>query len=242
MLLEAVHSVLGQSCPPTEVIIVDNGTVAADVEGLPKEVLYFRIAPRVGASIARNFGAAFSKGRFIAFLDDDDVWSSNFISDCLERLAQENAKCVYSSIFQMGPETPICLAQPSSENFTVKGLLRRNVGASGQNFVICKDLFWTVGGFDKDLVVSEDRDLGIRVILSGAKIRFSTKAKVFMRPSDGRERLTSHHPRRFALLWKYKSYLGLKDVLILSVVFSASQIKRQLAKVVLRYPFGATKF
>ena len=75
-LAEAVTSVLDQTYPPHEVIVIDDGSTDGSKEvakrfGVPVKY-YFQ--ERSGAAAARNHGVELSEGDFIAFLDADDIW------------------------------------------------------------------------------------------------------------------------------------------------------------------------
>lgn len=76
MLPEAIDSALGQSAPPLEVIVVDDGSEDATPElcgryGPP--VRYIR-QENAGVSAARNHGVREARGSVVAFLDSDDAW------------------------------------------------------------------------------------------------------------------------------------------------------------------------
>lgn len=72
----AMRSVLDQSPPPSEVIVVDD----ASADGTPEHVrctypqVHVVANVRTGLAAARNTGVAAARGRWIAFMDDDDVW------------------------------------------------------------------------------------------------------------------------------------------------------------------------
>lgn len=78
-LAEAIESVLAQSRPCDQVIVVDNGSsdgsaaIAAGY-GPPVEVV---AEPRPGVGTARNAAVAAARGDFITFLDADDLWEPN---------------------------------------------------------------------------------------------------------------------------------------------------------------------
>ena len=80
VVADAVESVLAQDHAPTRVIVVDDGSrddSAAVIRDLAARhpTVKAAILPRnVGASQARNTGAALSGADWIAFLDSDDVW------------------------------------------------------------------------------------------------------------------------------------------------------------------------
>lgn len=89
-LARAVKSVLEQSRPIDEIIIVDNGSEPpVDPERFRRlhgSLLVVRNDVAVGAAAARNTGVAHATGEFVAFLDDDDTWTRNkleFVEDCL---------------------------------------------------------------------------------------------------------------------------------------------------------------
>jgi len=75
-IAETIESVLGQTPPPGEVLIVDDGSTdgTADViHGFGSRVQYQR-QPNQGPGAARNLGIQTAAGDMLAFLDADDVW------------------------------------------------------------------------------------------------------------------------------------------------------------------------
>ncbi|MFN3301364.1 MAG: glycosyltransferase family 2 protein, partial [Sediminibacterium sp.] len=90
----AISSVLAQTYPPLEIIVVDDGST----DNGPERVLKFN-DPRIilirqenrGPGAARNTGLARAKGKYIAFLDADDEWLPNFLKTGLLMLEDEKA-------------------------------------------------------------------------------------------------------------------------------------------------------
>lgn len=97
-LREALDSVFAQTLPPTEVIVIDDGStdrsaeVAARFEG---RISYVH-QPNAGPAAARNRGIELAREGFIAFLDADDVWHH-------EKLARQAAR------FAARPELEACI-------------------------------------------------------------------------------------------------------------------------------------
>ena len=75
-LAEAIESVLSQTYPPHEVIVVDDGSTdgSKDVAKRFGVSVKYYFQERSGAAAARNRGADLAEGDFIAFLDADDIW------------------------------------------------------------------------------------------------------------------------------------------------------------------------
>lgn len=75
-IVEAIESVLQQSASPVEVIVVDDGCTDGTSEilaGYEGKIVCIRQENR-GIGAARNAGIRRSRGDYLAFLDDDDVW------------------------------------------------------------------------------------------------------------------------------------------------------------------------
>src|ERR1022692_2070993 len=73
---EAIDSILAQSRPVDEIIVVDDGSTDNTVESLKKYGAAIRCVRHQnnGPSAARNRGVKESKCDFVAFLDSDDLW------------------------------------------------------------------------------------------------------------------------------------------------------------------------
>lgn len=74
---EAIRSTVDQSWPATEIIVVDDGSTdrTAAVAREFAEIRYVFTA-QGGAGAARNRGVAIARGDYLAFLDADDLWTS----------------------------------------------------------------------------------------------------------------------------------------------------------------------
>jgi glycosyltransferase involved in cell wall biosynthesis len=88
-LAEAIESVLAQSRPCDQVIVVDNGSSdgsAAVAAGYGPAVAVVA-EPRPGIGAARNAAVAAARGDFLAFLDADDLWQPDKIERQLKAFA-----------------------------------------------------------------------------------------------------------------------------------------------------------
>ena len=203
LVSDAIASVLAQTLAPREILVVDNGTVAVKQRAWWEGVRLHRIAPRVGVSRARNFGAAMATGDCVAFLDDDDWWEPDFLLAARTAMASEGVRCVYGRkvLAQDGRLAPYRLASP--DELSISTLLRRNPGTGGMNLLIERRLYLEIGGFDDRLQLSEDRALALEILLKGERIAVAPVAVAIVR-HHGSARLRQRHTRKIPFVWKYR--------------------------------------
>lgn len=90
-IADAVASVRSQTTPPSEIVIVDDGSTdetPAIVDGLGADIRYDR-QTNLGEGSARNRGIELVRGDVVAFLDADDAWPSHRLQTLLQALADD---------------------------------------------------------------------------------------------------------------------------------------------------------
>ncbi len=90
LLRETLISVVNQSHANLEIFVISDG-INYQNESIVKElrddrILYFDQENSGGPSLSRNIGIALSKGEYIAFCDDDDIWLPNKIKEQIKSL------------------------------------------------------------------------------------------------------------------------------------------------------------
>ncbi len=77
LLRRTLRSILAQHMVDLEVVVIDDGSTddTGDVAATDPRVLVIRNRESAGVSAARNRGIAAARGEWIAFCDDDDLWS-----------------------------------------------------------------------------------------------------------------------------------------------------------------------
>jgi len=108
LVKDAVCSVLAQTEPDLEVIVVDDGSTDDTrevVEDLQDGRVNYFYKVNGGPASARNYGLSRAKGDYIAFLDHDDLWPENYLEVMLSRLANNSEfRAAYSPITVIYPD------------------------------------------------------------------------------------------------------------------------------------------
>lgn len=169
-LKRAINSVLNQTMPDYEIIIVDDGSTD-DTERVvrkyaDKRIRYVKHRQRKGGSAARNTGILAARGSLIAFLDDDDEWLPRKLELQVKRF-EENIKlgAVYTGYFIRygGTNGPIRKIVPKKRGNIYKALLIRNVVGTASTVMVRAECFFEVGMFDDSLPSSQDADMWRRL-------------------------------------------------------------------------------
>lgn len=184
LLLEALSSVCKQSVLPFEIILINNGENKLSLPNdLLSRVTVYDIVPHAGVSQARNFGAVSAKGDYLAFLDDDDLWSEDYLLNVKNALSDESL-CVVSRL-DILHDGNISRHKNALGKLTLKKLLVSNPGVTGSNIVISRKLFFDIGGFDSQLSISEDKSLIIEIIRRNIPIKVLPDNQAILREHRG---------------------------------------------------------
>lgn len=206
-LLDAIRSVESQTYHPSEIIVVDNGNQPVDPQDLPEGVKLHYLAPRVGASRARNHGVALASSPYVAFLDDDDYWSKRFLERAFSVLRENGADCVYGRKDADRDGIVSHYKTMRESDISIPALLKGNPGTGGMNLLVSTEMYKRIGGFDENLQVSEDRSFALEILKCGGRIAVAPDAIAVMRVHAG-ERLRRSPLARLSFVWKYRDLIG----------------------------------
>jgi glycosyltransferase involved in cell wall biosynthesis len=162
-LREALASALAQTCPPDELIVVDDGSNDGSAE--IAEALGLRVVrePHRGVAPTRNSALAHARGDLVAWLDADDRWTPDKLA---VQVAYMNAHPEVGMTFThqrlvMEPG----VARPYWVRPEMLGGSSPVVGTC--SMVVRRHLFDEVGGFDPTKTPSDDTDWVFRATQRG---------------------------------------------------------------------------
>jgi glycosyltransferase involved in cell wall biosynthesis len=167
----ALASALRQREVDLEVIVVDDGsgesTASASVRADVGVRLYRQ--ERKGVSAARNRGISEARGEWIAFLDDDDLWAPDKLTQQLDAAIGAGRSWAYGGEVSIDEDLRVVVGGPPPTPEDVMATLPRYnpLPAGASNVIVRADVLAEVGGFDPLLRRTEDWDMWIRLARVG---------------------------------------------------------------------------
>ena len=131
-ILETYESIKNQTFSDWEWIVVEDHSPDNSYEILKKlafndnRIVLLQTPQNSGTSIARNTGTDHARGKYIAFLDADDLWKPNKLEVQLEFMKERNVSLCYSNYDVLFPDGTTKLFCPKNTSANYKTLLKRN--------------------------------------------------------------------------------------------------------------------
>jgi glycosyltransferase involved in cell wall biosynthesis len=170
LLSLSLSGALRQEDVDHEVIVVDDGSTDETPErlaGLKESRLrVVRHDRSRGVSAARNRGIAEARGEWVAFLDDDDLWSPRKLRTQLDAARSHDASFVYAAGVVLDERREVIAAEPAPDPAELPRLLvAHNVVPGGCSSTMARtELVRRLGGFDERLSMFADWDLWLKLI------------------------------------------------------------------------------
>jgi len=161
---EAIESVINQSYPHIEIIVVDDGSTDSteQVAKAYPSIHYVR-QNNCGLSRSRNVGLSYSKGTYVIFLDADDCLFPDAIDIGLKALASRNDCALTFGLFAKIGVSQGLQQLSRDTSYGYKDLLQRNVIGNPGSVLYHRKVFTEIGVFDESNSSSADYDLYLRV-------------------------------------------------------------------------------
>lgn len=154
-LSETIESVKNQTYQNWEMILVDDcskdnsADIIKEFQNTDDRIKYIRLEKNSGASVSRNTGITNAKGRFIAFVDSDDIWNPDKLEKQVSYMLENKVGFTFTSYRYMKENgEPTNKVAKAPQKIDYNGLLKNTIiGCS--TVVIDRDI---VGSFEMPLV------------------------------------------------------------------------------------------
>ena len=202
MVCDCIDSVLAQEGGSIEVIVVDDcspdetGKMVSAQFGNDERVKYIRNDKNSFQAVSRNNGAKASSGKYLFFLDDDNILEPNALSElleCFERHADAGLVAPLSIhdrefqrnlIWTLGSDFNRWTSQPRDihTNLPFDQLPNTPIDwpttYSPNAFMVPRDVFESVGGFEESFDQTfEESDFGWKIVAAGRTAWITTHAR-----------------------------------------------------------------
>ncbi|MDY6782474.1 MAG: glycosyltransferase [Cyanobacteriota bacterium] len=191
MLEEALTSVRSQTFEgEIEIIVIDDNSQDGTSEKICQEypeVRLIRLEQNQGAYVARNRAILEAKGKYIAFLDSDDLWEPEYLQSQIETLEdRESHFCASAvSVWYVDEDRKLtCPQKPDLVRFTSplhQLLVKSNFIFSPSSVVFLREVFEEIGLFDETFRIGADREFYARCIIFGYPPIFTEKPLAILR-------------------------------------------------------------
>lgn len=197
ILKETLISLRNQTYNNIEILVVEDGKNISE-EMINKEfndlnIIYKCSGIKVGRSKVGNIGLELSKGKYINFLDDDDVFFAEHIEVLLSQLVKNKD---YRAAYSLAYETPIIIE--SREPYIYKEIYHNLIYKQPfnklllfhhnylpiQSIMFEKSIFLERGGFDEKIDYLEDWDLWVRYALNNKFLFIQKVTSMYRVPFD----------------------------------------------------------
>lgn len=174
-VLSTLTSILEQTYQDFEIIVVDDASTDNGLEHVKKlndsRIRILKHQENKGLSETRNTGIAAAKNDYLAFLDADDFWHTNFLESIVLLIQRFPDQKVFGTHYKENFKGRLItpsnkLPKSKKDNFIlVSNFFKVNIGRlilTQSCIVVHKQVFDTVGTYDSKITFAEDIDFYIR--------------------------------------------------------------------------------
>jgi glycosyltransferase involved in cell wall biosynthesis len=235
-LRDAVESVIAQTYPNVEIIVVDDCSPGVNaiqlLRGLrhPK-LLVFKLESRKGCAVARNAGIVRSSGDYILPLDADDLLAPQYVAQTVQSLLDSNDHGVCTAIRIFGNADAIVYPELEIPKILSRGTVSNTV-------LYKREVFDAVDGYRENLTADQDRQFLLDALQKGFTFKQIKQPLYFHRqhvgnaePSILEDRYKDLVARNIGLYKKYlPEILSLQKVRVQELAVARLRLSRDLKK------------
>ncbi|MFT4802872.1 MAG: glycosyltransferase involved in cell wall biosynthesis [Psychroserpens sp.] len=200
----AIESALQQTYPNIEIIVTDNcstdGTQAllANYKAHDKVHLYFNKTD-IGQFPNRNLAASYAKGKYIKYLDSDDLIYPHGLEVMVKAMEQFPKGGIGLSFNSYDEQEPLPVLFSTEKSFINHFFKRGILGIGPSGCIYKRDYFEKIGGFNPEFKVAADYDFNTRAAGSQPIVLFQ-RDLFWWRHHDGQEITLSTKNNEYVIL------------------------------------------
>ena len=192
-IVDSIESVLRQTWTDLELIVVDDGSTDDSQEVsaallVDQRVRWIRQV-KSGAAAARNRGLREARGRWIQFIDSDDLLAPDKIAQQMARAVSGGVRRLYSGLWGRFRSDPASWTPDRSELLVdglepIDWLVRKYSGNSMialHAWIIPRVVIEREGGWDETLTRNQDGEFIDRLVLGCERVEYVPDARCFYR-------------------------------------------------------------
>lgn len=211
LLKDALVSIGMQTLRNFEVVLINDhgGPLESLLAGLDFPVTYVYQGKNRGLSAARNAGLSLARGRYIVYLDDDDVYLPNHLAVLAQNFKLYPESVVYTAAeyvaerlegerrIEVSRSMPFRHETYNRDRLLIQNYIPVNTWAHP------RDMLATVGEFDTNLSAFEDWDMLLRLAARYSFIHVpQVTAEVHQRPSSSGDHMLAREQKNFCALYQ----------------------------------------
>lgn len=171
---ESIKTILNQTFTGWELILIDDFSndntvekVNPFLENNANKIFLIRNTSNYGVSKSRNIGVNYAKGKYLAFLDSDDLWEPDKLKLQIAFHTSNPKIKISHTDFSVFDSINVFNSKSKVNSQKISGCLTNTLYQSNVigtlTVILEKSLFLQVNGFDENLKIAEDYDLWIRI-------------------------------------------------------------------------------
>jgi glycosyltransferase involved in cell wall biosynthesis len=174
---ETLRSVLLQSYPAAEILVIDDGSTdaTATVAASFGDRVRLITVPNGGVSAARNHGISTAQTEWVALMDHDDLWEPTHLANLARRIARTpDADVCYTGARELrpGPDgifRPAPELMPFPSEAELPTMLLERCAFIPSATALRRSAVLAAGGFDRSFVNLQDWECWLRLYFNGAR-------------------------------------------------------------------------
>ena len=211
-----INSVLNQTYKYIEIMVVDDcstdksAKIVHELQQNNNKIIYTKFKINQGVAVARNTALSLAKGRYVAFLDSDDIWYQKKIEQQLILMHDKHASFSYTAIEMINDNDAIIKAKRTVKEKVDYDLLLHNTMIATSSVVIDRGI---LGDFKMPLLRSGQDYATWLILLKKCKYAYGIN-ETLVQYRVRNDSLSSKKLKSIQQVWTIQRNMGINVILV----------------------------